>query len=76
MSCQKNVEHITAVNSSLRKYLFARGYLLSDVVYDLNTYPFYCIHFQFFVLIPLIFYNLLNQLFLLLHMSNLLFYYL
>lgn len=41
MSCRKNVEHITAVNSSLRKYLFTRGYLLSDVVYDLNTYPFY-----------------------------------
>ena len=41
MSCRKNVEHITAVNPSLRKYLFTRGYLLSDAVYDLNTYPFY-----------------------------------
>ncbi len=41
MSCRKNVELITTKKPSLRKYLFTRGYLVTDATYDLSVYPFY-----------------------------------
>lgn len=41
MSSQKKVKEITEELPALRKYLFTRGFLLTDKEYSLSAYPFY-----------------------------------